>query len=249
MPQQPLVRRATVAALSAALVVLACAPAAAGPVFSDSSMSTALFSSNPSYVSAGVSLTNTTVGGVLVTDTGVMTGQTSYAFVAGHLYSGFTYNPSASGAITSIDLSLGRSGAAYLNGTDTGLAGLTLRGLIEQSGRLYQYAGPLTPYLPYPTLTTLSASGLLAGDFGEWDPVTNAVDAASNPDFGGALMRFGFATRIGPGAPGLETDRNQLVTTADNFVLAVNTGSVPLPATAWLVLVALGALALQRRGA
>jgi len=228
----------------AAALLGATGTATAAIVFSDDTMSTALFSSNPTYVTSGVTVSSSTVGGVLQTDTGSMTGQTSYGFVAGHLYSSFVYDPVVSGAVTSIDFSLDRGAASYFNANNAGVAGITLRVLIEQNGHLYQYVGPLLAYSVSPDLSPYSVTGLLATDFGEWSTATNVVDLGSNPDFAAGPMEFGFATRVGP-TTNTVSDTVELVTFADNFRLEVN--QVPEPATVWLILTALGALGLTRR--
>lgn len=225
------------------------ASVSAGPVFSDSTLSLALFSSTPSYTSPGLSLTNSNGGGMLQTATPSMTGQASYGFVAGFVYAGFVYDPGSSGAINNIDFQIDRAATTTYGGIDVPVSGLTGRALIQQAGRLYQYIGPLTAFNPYPTLTTLTSNGLVAADFGEWDTATNAVNFGSNPNFGGGgSMNFGFATRIGPTNPADPAIPVTMTTLAANFRLAINpAAAVPVPSSVALVLAGLLAVAATRR--
>lgn len=240
----------TARGLLAALGLAAAAAAAqADVVFADGSMSTALFSATPAYTSPGVTLTTTTVGGQLQTSTGPMTGQTSYAFMAGYLYGGFAYDPGSAGAITSIDFSIARGAAVTNNGLEpTGLT-LTGRALIEQGGQYFMSVSPGVVPAALPALTPIVSSGLTEASFGLVDWATGTIDTTLNPDFDGTPMHFGFAARL------FITDiaASDLVTMAalsDAFSLTLTTAPAPVPEPGTLALAALallGAAAAGRR--
>ncbi|MBU6260843.1 MAG: hypothetical protein KGL18_08220 [Burkholderiales bacterium] len=228
----------------------AAALAQAGPIYSDGTMALAQFSSTPTWALpgtmtvAGASAAGNPGPGLQVLAQG-LTGQTGYSYIAGFVYSAFSYDPTSAGAISSIDFSIDRAAKFTDNGTP--LAGVTITGrvLIEQGGQLYMAISPgVAPSAGY---TSIAMPDLVASDFGLWNLGSGNVDATLNPDFSAGAMQFGFAMRgTALGYP--QGDTLQLDSYADNFWLRVN-NDVPSPGTLALALAALALLAAQRQRA
>jgi hypothetical protein len=249
-PQVPAaIGRAALVALAASAAL---GTAAAGPVFTDTTMSLAQFSSQPLYLSAGTSVTaldgsaNGHPAPALQVRTGGMTGSTDYGYMAGFLYSAFAYDPGSQGAVTSLDFSLDRAVDFQVNGNPV-VGGITGRMLLQQGGQTYMaVSAPVAP--PGNGFVAVVMNGLLASDFGLYDFSTNALDMSLNPDFAAGAMSFGFAVR-GTANGWATTDVVQLDAYADNFRLAVHTAAVPVPATLALALLGLALLGLGPRPA
>ena len=160
--------------------------------------------------------------------------------------SSFVYNPQASGAITSLDATLDQRNFLAHDGTAVSLATApsSLRVLALQDGNIYRSTtfGPAigAQGVWYAT----SASGLLASNFGLFDPANpNAALGGTGLDFGGSAITFGF--ELAPfgivrsdGSP--ITGRSSAAWQADNFHLTVNAADlapgVPEP-SAWALLI------------
>ena len=102
----------------------------------------------------------------------------------------FTYNPAASGAITSLSASVDKD---LLASTPLMGFGNTFHPTIEQGGNFYMAS------IPGPSLfgintgyKELAASGLSAADFQEYDFSTHGF-VPGNPNFSGGLMEFGLS--------------------------------------------------------
>ena len=152
----------------------------------------------------------------------------------------FVYNPSMSGAITSLDTSLDRY-TAVASGS------LTYRILIAQDAKLYEYVATY-PGQAAGVWASLTGNGLTANDFGLFSPTNlSGADLSMHPDFSasGSAINFGFAMRRGPATV---TDVYNDVLRADNFRVTVN--AVPEPAT-WAMMIVgfgmVGGLARRRR--
>ena len=171
------------------------------------------------------------------------------------LNNGFVYDPTASGAITSLDASLDRF-TNPTNGGEISLVGsYSLRGLAQQDGQLYQATFVFGPFnQPGGTWNLLSQTGILASNFSTLDATNFAGSGVvGGLNFAGDAITFGFAMRAsgavdGNGAPSTFDQANDL--RADNFSLTVNSGAVPEPAS-WALLIvgfsAVGGLARMRR--
>ncbi|PZQ56415.1 MAG: hypothetical protein DI570_20930 [Phenylobacterium zucineum] len=241
----------------AAIVVatlLFAAPAAA-TTFSDSTFDTS------GYVLgeyAGASVT-TTLGQTASGNPGTALEGTYAAGggnVAGTLFtalnSSFVYDPSVSGAITSLSASLDRYFAPSVDGQPTNVGSYSLRVLAEQDGALYQSIFTFGPFnMPGGDWLTLSQTGILASDFKLFDPSNfGAAGTLTGLDFGGSAITFGFAMRS---AGAVDGSGNPVslpsagVLRADNF--RIDIAAVPEPSTWAIMLVGFGVLgaALRRR--
>jgi hypothetical protein len=172
-------------------------------------------------------------------DTTSATGETALGFVNNT----FTYDPSTSGPITSIDASVDK------DATVTGIGGTlgnTFRPLIEQDGNYYLAAivgasfSPTTS--PFTTgFISFSGLGLVAPDFLQFDFTTGLFGTAS-PNFSGDPMKFGLAqiTTLAGVSAGATLEQDY-----DNLSL---TSSTPEPSSVLLLstLVLLVAFALRR---
>ncbi len=147
----------------------------------------------------------------------------------------FTINPAVQGTITSIDASVDKD--LTVSPSDIG-GGNTFHPLIEQDGNIYM-ASITGPTVPPPGFTTgyntISATGLLATDFLQFDFSTGTFGTA-NPNFGGDAMSFGLGQIFGSGG---NTSFN-LEADYDNLDIGVNgvtsvTGAVPEPGTSMLL--------------
>jgi hypothetical protein len=154
----------------------------------------------------------------------------------------FVYNP-ASGAVTSVDVSIDKDLQANLANT----YGNTFRFLIEQDGNFYQYA------IPGPALDGSGATGynpfvgtdLTASDFGLLNLTTGVANASINPNFDGDPLTFGIGQYFSE--TGINGDNPTVVYHYDNFDVTVQ---VPEPLTVSLFGAGLvGVFAARRRKA
>jgi hypothetical protein len=169
------------------------------------------------------------------------------AILGAHIYSPFSYSPSVTGAITSLDYT---EDAICINpncfgqGQGTGVA-------LRQGGQAYVIGGTITTSSTlWHTLPPLT--GLHAADFFLLNPsATSFVDPTSHPDFSGtgAPIQFGFyrSNSTCLGCSGYLLDAG-----IDNWAVTVHFPSppgatVPAPWTAGLLVVALAMLGLLRR--
>jgi hypothetical protein len=162
----------------------------------------------------------------------------------------FSYDPATQGAVLSIDASIFKD--LTLTPPPAGVPytfAYTFIPLIEQDGNFYLTVISATG-ISSPNTTsgfnTISASGLTAGDFDQFDFTTGAF-TSNHPDFSGDTMSFGLASAItgvsgGPafGLTSVSQDLSiQLVTTPEPSSLLLLAGLLPI----------LGVLRLrQRRG-
>lgn len=237
-----------------ALTLLTAAPAAAA-TFSDSAFNTADYTL-ASYAGGGVT---TSVGQTSAGNPGTAL-EADYAAAganpAGVLFTAlnttFVYDPSVSGAITSVSASLDRYLAPFIDGQLSNVGSYSLRVLAEQDGALYQSIFIFGPFnAPGGVWQTLSRSGILATDFKLFDPANfGAAGSTTGLDYGGSAITFGFAMRASGavdsnGAPvSIPTSG---VLRADNF--RIDVAAVPEPASWALMLSGFGLLgaALRRR--
>ncbi len=159
----------------------------------------------------------------------------------GLINNGFTYNPSTSGAITSLGFSLD-SYVTFTSGTVV-LSNASGRALLEQNGNFY--LDVITgPTFSSATWQTVSATGLTASDFCLFSFSSNTEDCTQHPDFSssGGLIDFGFMTGLG--------HSNTLGTgTFDKYSdnLSYTLTTVPEPSTAYLLIPALVGLPIRLR--
>jgi hypothetical protein len=158
----------------------------------------------------------------------------------GVINSTFVYDPATQGAISTIDASVDKD--FTLNAPL--LYGNSFRPLIEQDGIFYAavISGPALQGPGSTGFNTLSAAGLTAASFLQFDPTTGTFGAA-HPNFAGDTMVFGLQQLLGASAvPGTTAD---LV--YDNLSLTLN-AAVPEPATWTMMLIGFGGLGAVMRG-
>lgn len=209
----------------AMLAAVACAPANAGVVFSDSQFDLPNYTAT-AYSSGAVATTitqtaNGNPGSALQTS---WTATGAFDLANGVLRSSFFYNPAISGAIASIDASIDRIGSRTINGAPVPFSTYSWRPLIFQNGNFYQAVS-----LPVNAISggvnvwvTLQLNSLTAADFGLYDFSTGVLNSAINPDFN-AGMTFGFISAFSSGASGVTVAE----TRNDNWIVRVNTVSEP----------------------
>ncbi len=163
--------------------------------------------------------------------------QVTHAFDAGNIYvghlaSGATYDPSASGAIVSLDYSYD---LIHINPPAGQAVAYAI--VIEQGGSWYS-STPFDAIFPE-TWTGFGAAALTAANFAR-----RAGNGPSTPDFSdtGGVMSFGYlsANANTGGAPGLVR-----ISGIDNWRVELTT--VPLPAGAWLLATAFSAVLINVR--
>jgi hypothetical protein len=222
-------------------------PASADTVFVDNTFNLSDYTQTPAFTSgAGATITAQQCascgnpGAALQINEDAPSGS---ALLAQGFYSSlFTYNPQTQGAITSISASVDKD--ATFNFTVTN-AGNTFRPLIEQDGNFYlaaisgsSFTGLTTGYI------TLSATGLVASDFQEFDFSTDSF-LSGTPNFDGDPIELGLAqiSSLGSSTPDPTAQIDY-----DNLVLGVS--AAPLPSTWIMMLSALACFAfLANRGA
>ena len=162
---------------------------------------------------------------------------TMFTAFYGMINTGFSYNPSTSGAISGINFSLDR----YTTYSPSGivvLANATAGALLQQGGNFYldSITGPA---FSAATWQTVSTTGLTASAFCLYSFTTNTQDCGQNPDFSSAGGAIDFGFRLGLGhTNALGTGTFDAY--ADNLSITVNT--VPEPSSIWLVVPGLAAL-------
>jgi hypothetical protein len=152
----------------------------------------------------------------------------------------FVYDPATQGAISTIDASVAKnfsinSAVPYGN---------SFRPLIEQDGNYYAavISGPVLQGPGSTGFNTLSATGLTASSFLQFDPTTGTFGSA-HPNFAGDTMEFGLQQLLGASAvPGFSAEA-----VYDNLSLTLN-AAVPEPATWAMMLVGFGGLGAALRG-
>lgn len=161
----------------------------------------------------------------------------------------YTYDPSAMGAISTIDASLDQLVALYYNGPrlDTGTVNLQIRLLAQQDGQLYR-ARSVTDVAATPEVwRSTSVAGLTSADFLKLNPNDPfATASGTGLDFAGSVIRFGF--EIAPFGVQLIGGGESTGTTVsyhfvDNLKITLNTqdpgapvGGVPEPST-WAMMI------------
>ena len=138
---------------------------------------------------------------------------------ASHLRMNFIYDPTISGAINSLDISL--------DDNHIGIGGQFYSFIVQQDGMLFSTMDALTSI----GWTTTSMVGLSAGDFAKVLP-DGSRDAASNPDFSqsGAAIIFGFLTSNS----NLSLAGIVRQAAYDNFEVSLMTAAIPIPTAVWL---------------
>lgn len=151
----------------------------------------------------------------------------------------FVYDPTMSGAITSISASLDRYFSPTVDGLPIAVGSYSLRILAEQNGQIYQTVftfGPLNQLGG--DWYTLATSNIQASDFKLFDPANfGAPGSLTGLDYAGSAITFGFAMRAAGAVDnnGAPVDLPSAGTLrADNFSISI--ASVPEP-SAWLMMV------------
>ncbi|MBS0331747.1 MAG: hypothetical protein JSS35_03185, partial [Proteobacteria bacterium] len=109
----------------------------------------------------------------------------------------FVYDPTASGAITSLDVSLDRWADFTDAGQESAVGSYSLRLLAEQDGTLYQATFVFGPVgIDGGFWVNLSQAGITANQFTVLDSSNFATGGgATGLDYGGDAITFGFAMR------------------------------------------------------
>jgi len=203
----------------------------------DPSVTAAVAATAAANPGAGLALTYTNAGGAV-----------DLLSMIGFVYNGFAWNPGTDGALASVDFTNDRyidGGDAFINGGLTAFS----RALIVQGGHTY-VAAFFDAGQPRQTWYTSAAMGLLASDFGAFDPLTGLVDGSQHPDFSaaGGTLGFGFMNRFQLSSGGNPYDLNALFA-YDNigFTLNAAAADLPEPAPLTVALAALLSLAWMRR--
>lgn len=159
----------------------------------------------------------------------------------------FVYDPSVSGAITTLGASLDRYYDLNILGQPGNVLAYTLRLLAVQDGKTYQAIFSTPSSGPGGYWLNLARSGILASDFRLFDPADyGGSGGATGLDFAGGAITFGFAMRAtglsdGNGDPINDASTGDL--RADNFVLRINdVAAVPEPATWGMMVLGFGAV-------
>ena len=126
----------------------------------------------------------------------IWTVNTTFAYYDGLINNTFLYNPSTSGAISSINFSQDK----YVTFPDgvVGLTNISASALLEQDGNFYLDT-TTGPSLVKGTWQNISASGISASNFCLYSFTSNAQDCTHNPNFSatGGVIDFGFRTGLG----------------------------------------------------
>lgn len=178
----------------------------------------------------------------------IATGSTTPAARFRALGVDYTYDPSAMGAISTIDASLDQLVQLYYNGrpVDTSTVNLQIRLLAQQDGQLYRSRSVTGVSADPGVWRSTSVAGLTSADFLKLDPNDPfATASGTGLDFAGSVMRFGFElshfgveVNGGPSTGG--TVSYHFV---DNLKITLNTldavtpvGGVPEPST-WAMMI------------
>jgi hypothetical protein len=142
----------------------------------------------------------------------------------GLIHNGWSYDPGAQGALTSISYSEDKY--IHTDGNIT-LTGSNIRMLMLQGGNYYIAAVPVD--VAFDTWES-GAGTLMASDFDYFNFVTGVFDDTMHPDFSSGVMQFGLANYYGLQVDGpVEMD-----TYYDNLSITLNQG-VPEPGSLLLL--------------
>ncbi len=199
-------RRTAIFCIAGALLSwqsLAAAVTVSDGTFADADWTIASFSSGSGGTSTAVQVGSGGNPGSYRNVTDMLTGGGVESVVAGvSIYGPFTYTPTASGAIGSIDYSedAACTSGCFGQGQSTGPA-------VLQSGNYYTLCGPVIITGTGASFINHALTGLTAADFGLVALTsTNTCDPSVHPNFsaGGAPIQFGFfrANGTGPGGGG-----------------------------------------------
>ncbi len=242
--------RTATLALAAAACALAATPALASVTFTDATFNTVDYTPG-SFQDAAVTVTSngqTATGGntgPALQGTASATGLNAKGVLFTALNNSFVYNPTANGAITSLDFSLDRFAKVTNGGVDSLIGSYSLRLLAEQDAQLYQATFVFGPFNQSGgTWHSLMQNGISAASFSTLDATNfTSSGAFGGLNFGGDAITFGFAMRAGVpldanGNPSTFPQTTDL--RADNFSLTVHTAAVPEPASWALMILGMG---------
>jgi hypothetical protein len=242
--------RTATLALAAAACGLAATPALASVTFTDATFNTVDYTLG-SFKDPAVTVTSngqTATGGnpgPALQGTASSTGVNAKGVLFTALNNGFVYDPTANGAITSLDFSLDRFASFTNGGAATPVGSYSLRLLAEQDAQLYQATFVFGPFnQPGGSWHSLTQNGIGAASFSTLNATNfTGSGAFGGLNFGGDAITFGFAMRAGvpldgSGNPSTLDQTSDL--RADNFSLTVHTAAVPEPASWAFMILGLG---------
>lgn len=246
-----MIRKTALSAVAALALAATAAPAhAASVVFSDTTLNPADYAVTTYTGAAGFTTNAFQATGVGGAGTSLATsyekqGPTSPAARFQALNSDFVYDPSASGAIQSIDVAFDGFISLYHDLTMVNLANgsAQARVIAQQDGNLYMAARNVFQGLPFESWYHVATTGFVASDFTLFNPANPfAPRTPPNLDFTGSAITFGFeiahfGVTVG-GGPSTGLVRSTMA--LDNFQLTLNTqdpvGGIPEPTT-WLLMI------------
>ncbi len=221
-------RRAALVCIAGALLCwqsLALAVTVSDSTFADVDWTLAVFSSGSGGNVTGAQVASGGNPGSYRSVTDTLTGGGVVSVVVGvNIYQPFTYSPSTSGAINSLDWSEDAACTTTCFGS-----GVSAGPALLQGGNYYILCSSSVITGTSPAFANHSLSGLTAADFGLTSPgPSTGCDPSVHPNFSasGAPLKFGFLTAngTGPGGGGYSSTEG-----VDNWQITLQATALPPP--------------------